>query len=67
MSEESAITCILTLTNHIKNITGEVAYFKQLIQKNLLMRSLLKFNKNTKFWKLIELKITEEVATVDGK
>lgn len=28
LSEESAITCILTLTNHIKNIFGEISYFK---------------------------------------
>ena len=31
------------------------------------MRSLLKFNKNAKFWKLIELKITEESITKHGK
>ena len=67
MSEESALTCVLTLANHIKNIAGEVYYFKQLIYKNLLMRSLLKFNKNAKFWKLIDLKITEEAAIKHGK
>lgn len=31
------------------------------------MRSLLKFNKNAKFWKLIELKITEENYEKNGK
>ena len=31
------------------------------------MRSLLKFNKNAKFWKLIELKIIEEHSVKEGK